>query len=175
MGVNAMLNEFSLYKLSYGMYIAASGDAQAANAQICNTAFQITSDPKIVAVSINKQNYTHELIKKTGRLSLSILDTSATFELIGKFGFRSGRNEDKLGGVAQKPGATGVPIVLESACAYIECEVSGEADMGTHTLFFGKVVEGEILTDATPMTYDYYHSVIKGKAPKTAPTFIEGA
>ncbi|MDR1440274.1 MAG: flavin reductase family protein [Clostridiales bacterium] len=168
-----MLNEFALHKLNYGLYVASSGDSAKANAQICNTAFQITSDPKVLAVSINKQNYTHELIAKTGKLALSILDTSAPFEFIGKFGFRSGRTEDKLGGESLKAGTTGVPIVLSHACGYIECEVADKADLGTHTLFFGKVVECDILTDADPMTYDYYHKVIKGKAPRTAPTFIE--
>jgi ferric-chelate reductase [NAD(P)H] len=167
-----MINEFVLHKLSYGLYIVAAGDGLKANAQICNTAFQITSEPKIMAVSINKLNYTHEFIQNARKFTLSILDTSAPFEFIGKFGFRSGRDIDKLAGVSQKLGATGCPVVLEHVCGYIECEVRDAKDLGSHTLFFGKAAEGEILTEAAPLTYDYYHKVIKGKAPKTAPTFI---
>ena len=167
-----MINEYALQKLSYGMYIIVSGDETKYNGQICNTAFQITSDPKVVAISINKDNFTNECIKKAGKFTMSILDTTATLLFIGKFGFRSGRTDDKLTGVQCKTGVTGIPIVLENTCSYLECEVVNETDLGTHILYFGKVVEGDILTETTPLTYDYYHKVIKGKSPKSAPTYI---
>ena len=168
-----MIHSSVLYKLSYGMYIVVSGDETKFNGQICNTAFQITSDPMILAISINKENYTNECIAKAGKLTMSILDTGASFPFIGKFGFRSGRTVDKLEGIQTKTGVLGVPIVLENSCGYIECEVVDQKDLGTHMLYFGKVVEGEILSDQTPMTYEYYHKELKGKSPKTAPTFIQ--
>ena len=170
-----MIHSSVLYKLSYGMYIIVSGDEMKFNGQICNTSFQITSDPMILAISVNKENFTNECIQKARKMTLSILDTSAPFAFIGRFGFRSGRTMDKLEGIKTKTGVLGIPVILENTCGYIECDVIDEKDLGTHMLYFGKVVEGEILNDRTPMTYEFYHKELKGKSPKTAPTYIQSA
>jgi rubredoxin len=90
--------------------------------------------------------------------------------LIGLFGFKCGRDIDKLDGVGTQIGTTGVPIVIDHAIAFIEAEVVGELDCGTHTIFLGQVVECDVLAAAEPMTYAYYHAV-KGGAPKSAPTY----
>jgi len=95
-------------------------------------------------------------------------------KFIGHFGFKCGRELDKLKEVEHKVGIAGVPVVLENAIGYLEVEVTGSADVGTHTVFIGKVVNAEIIKDKEPMTYAFYHEVKRGKAPKTAPTYING-
>jgi rubredoxin len=93
---------------------------------------------------------------------------------IGNWGFRSGREIDKFKDAHFKAGSvTGVPIVLDYASGYLECEVLSSTDVGTHTIFIGKVVDCEVLSEADPMTYSYYHQIKGGKSPKTAPTYVK--
>ncbi len=94
--------------------------------------------------------------------------------LIGRFGFKCGREIDKLEGIATRTGVTGIPIITENCTAFIEAEVINEFDCGTHTIFLGRVLECDVIDPtAEPMTYAYYHTVKGGKAPKTAPTYQE--
>ena len=166
------MNPKTLHKISYGLYVIASKSDDKFNGQIANTVFQITSEPPTVAVSINKQNLTHEFIKESKVFTISILSEDTPMKFIGLFGFKSGRDLYKFEGVNYKVGITDAPIVLDNTVAYLECEVIGNLDAGTHTVFIGKVIGAEILNDKKPMTYDYYHEVKRGKAPKTAPTYI---
>ena len=170
------MNKAAFYKLSYGLYVITSGVEGKFNGQIANTVFQVTSEPPTVAVSINKQNYTHECIQSSRRFAVSILEEATPMTMIGQFGFKCGRGIDKFDGIQVRMGKTGVPIVTNHAVAFIEAEVTGEMDCGTHTLFLGLVVECDIL-DATaePMTYAYYHKVKGGKSPKNAPTYQKEA
>lgn len=165
----------TLWKLSYGMYIVCSGRAGAkANGQIANTVFQITSEPVTIVVSINKKNYTHELVSQSKVFTVSILSQTAPPALIGTFGFKSGRDVDKFAGIKTRTGSTGAPIVLDGALGCLEAELVNSLDCGTHTVFIGRVVAAEIFDDqAVPMTYDYYHQTKGGQAPPNAPTFIK--
>lgn len=163
-----------LHNVGYGMYIVASNKGDSFNGQIANTVFQITSEPVTVAVSINKQNLTHEFIEKSGKFSVSILSEDTPLSFIGKFGFKSGKDGDKFKGLNFKRLASSCPVVLDNALCYLEAKVINKLDCGTHTLFLGEMVESEILKAGTPMTYAYYHQVKRGTTPKTAPTFIKG-
>jgi len=167
------MNVKALHKIGYGLYIVTSRKGDRFNGQIANTLFQVTSEPPTVAVSINKKNLTWEFIKESKVFAASVLcqDTPLTF--IGRFGFKSGRDIDKLDGVNYKTGETGAPIVLDSAVAYLEARVNQEIDVGTHTIFIGEVVNGEVISDKVCMTYDYYHQIKGGKTPKAAATYIE--
>jgi flavin reductase (DIM6/NTAB) family NADH-FMN oxidoreductase RutF/rubredoxin len=166
------MNKSAFHKLSYGLYVITSGEKGRFNGQIANTVFQVTSEPPTVAVSINKQNYTHECILSCRQFAVSILAESTPMTMIGLFGFKCGRDIDKLKGVATRTGATGVPIVTDNCVAFIEAEVAGEMDCGTHTIFLGRVLECDILNAAAePMTYAYYREMKGGKSPKTAPTY----
>jgi flavin reductase (DIM6/NTAB) family NADH-FMN oxidoreductase RutF/rubredoxin len=158
-------------KLSYGLYVVSSLKDGRINGQIANALFQVTSNPPTVAVSICKDNLTHSYIRASGKFSVSILSQNTPMTFIGLFGFRSGRDVNKFDEVHYKSGVTGVPVVLQHALAYIEAEVSGELDCGTHTIFAGRVVEGQLLNDEPPLTYDYYKNIKKGKAPRNAPTY----
>jgi flavin reductase (DIM6/NTAB) family NADH-FMN oxidoreductase RutF len=169
------MNLNALHKLGYGMYVVGSHKGDKLNAQIANTVFQITSEPPTVAVSINKQNLTNDYIKASGAFTASILCQAAPLPFIGGFGFKSGRDTNKLKGVNYKIGQTGAPIVTDHAAAYLEAEVIQSVEVGTHTIFIGKIVAAEVLTEDTCMTYDYYHQVKRGTTPKTAPSYIPPA
>ncbi len=166
------MNTSALQKLGYGMYIVGSYKDDKLNGQIANTVFQITSEPPTVAVSINKSNLTHEYITATRVFTASVLCQSATLPYIGNFGFKSGRDVNKLENVNYKIGETKAPIFLDHTTAYLEAEVINSLDVGTHTIFIGKVVAAEVLTEDVCMTYDYYHQVKRGTTPKTAPSYI---
>ena len=168
------LNPKALHKISYGLYIVASKKEDNFSGQICNTVFQVTSEPAKIVISVNKLNFTHEFIRESNVFTASILSKDTPLKFIGHFGFKSGRDIDKFKEINYKIGRTGAPIVLDHAVAYIEAAVTKEIDAGTHTIFMGKVVDAEILTDEEPMTYAYYHITKRWKTPKTAPTYIKG-
>jgi len=161
----------ALQKISYGMYVVTSGKDANCNGQIANTVIQVASQPETIAVSISKQNYTHELIKKTRVLAVSVLSKNTPLEFIGNFGFRCGREVDKFEGINFRIGKTGARIVLDNAVAYLEAEIINEVDAGTHTIFIGKIVDAEVLDDKEPMTYAFYHDIRRGTTPQTAPTY----
>lgn len=163
----------TLYKISYGMYVVSSKKEDKFNGQIANTAFQVTSQPPQVSVSINKENLTHRFIQESKVFTISVLERDAPMKFIGHFGFRSGREIEKFKNIEYKLGITGVPVVIENSLGYIECEVTGSMDVGTHTVFVGKVVDAKTIRDGEPMTYAYYHQVKNGKSPKNAPTYIK--
>lgn len=161
----------TFYKISYGMYVIGSKDGSKINGQIANTVFQTTSEPPTISACLNKKNLTHELIAKSRVFSVSILTKDTPMPFVGQFGFKSGREIDKLKDVKYKIGATGAPVVLENAVGYLEAEVINSVDVGTHTLFIGKVVDAQVVKESEPMTYAYYHEVKRGTSPATAPTY----
>jgi ferric-chelate reductase [NAD(P)H] len=157
--------------LSYGLYILTSRDGERLNGQIVNTVIQVTSDPTRVAVIVNKKNLTHEFISKSGLFGVSVLEESAPMTFLGPFGFRSGREVNKLSPVNFKIGITGCPLVLDHALSVLEAKVINQIDLGTHTIFIGVAVNAEVLKEGPPLTYRYYQEFLKGKAPETAPTY----
>ena len=167
------MNTKVLHKISYGMFIVSSKDGDKINGQIANTCFQVSSEPSLIAIALNKNNLTHSYVEKSGVFSVSILTEEATFKFIGIFGFRSGKDFNKFEGINYKIGETGSPIILDYTLGYIEAKVVNKLDVGTHTIFIGEVIAGDIFNDKKPMTYDYYHNVVKGKSPSTAPTYIK--
>jgi len=163
-----------LHNINYGMYIVCSYKKNQTNGQIANTVFQITSEPAAIAISINKNNLTHEFIRESRRFSVSILTQNCPLEFIGKFGFTSGRQINKLQDVQFALLDSGCPVILENTLAYLEAKVVKELDCGTHTLFLGEITVSKLLKEAAPMTYDYYQKVKRGTTPQSAPTFIKG-
>lgn len=169
-----MINFEALYKISYGLYIVCSGDKNRGNGFICNTVFQVTSEPAKFAACVNKNNFTADFIIRHGAFSVSVLGENASSELFGRFGYKSGRDIDKLAGMNVRYGETGVPVILNESLAFMEFRVVQTIDAGTHLMFIGELVHAEILDDSTPpMTYLYYRNIRKGVAPKNAPTYID--
>ncbi len=169
-----MIDFKALFKISYGLYIVCAGDKNKGNGFISNTVFQITSEPAQFAASCNKDNYTCELIEKSGVFSVSILHQDTQAELIGRLGYKSGKDFDKLESLNVKYGETGVPIVQDASIATMEFKVVKSIDMGSHMLFIGELVSSEVINgELEPMTYAFYREVRKGIAPKNAPTYID--
>jgi len=165
------MNNWVLTKLSYGVYVVTSW-AEGGKPTGCtaNSAMQVTSSPATVAVSINHDNFTNECIAKSGRFAVNILGESSSPAIIGNFGFKSGRDSEKF---AEKPALQDYLPVVDGAVACITCKVIDKLESATHTVFLGEVTGAEILNETDePMTYAYYHKVIKGKSPKNAPTYI---
>ena len=167
------MNPKALHKLGYGLYVVSSRKGDRLNGQIANTVSQVTSEPPIIAVSINKNNLTHEFIKESRVFTASILSQDTPLSFIGHFGWKSGRDIDKLEGINYKIGDTQAPVVLEHAVAYLEARVIEELDVGTHTIFIAELVGADVLREDEPMTYAYYHQVKRGTTPKTAPSYIK--
>ena len=154
-----------LHKLTYGMYAVGTLDG-------INTVIQVTSDNPVIAVSMNKNNFTYEAIKKSGRFSISILSEAVERNVIAELGFACGRKMDKFCGKNFACGVLdGLPIVKEHACGYMVCDVIAMHDAETHCVIMARLTKTLGGTDEPPMTYEYYHNVIKGKAPKNAPTY----
>lgn len=165
------LDPKALWSITYGLYVVTSRGGDKLNGQIANTVFQVTAEPPRVAVSINRNNLTHEYISKSGVFAVSCLDEGTPMEFIGLFGFKTGRDVDKLASAKHRTGLTGGPVVTENALSVIEAKVVDKLDVGTHTIFVGEVVTAEVLRPGKPMTYAYYQEMKKGRAPKNAPTY----
>ncbi len=164
MDVNVLRN------LSYGVYVVSTldGDGNSTGC-VANSLMQITYDT--VAVSINHNNYTNECIKISGKFAVSILGVDADENVIPVFGFQSGHDVKKFEGLG-KLRVDGIDVI-ENSVGYLVCEVTDKMETETHTVFLGKILDGEMLHNQIPMTYAYYHAVKKGTSPKNAPTYVE--
>ena len=167
------MNLKALHKLSYGLYVVSSKKGNRLNGQIANSVFQVTSEPPAIAVSINKDNLTHEFIRESKVLTVSILSRDTPLSFIGHFGFESGRDINKFGGIGYEMDETQAPVLIDNTVAYLEAMVTQELDAGTHTIFIGELVGADIVKEGDPMTYAYYHQVKRGTTPKKAPTYIK--
>lgn len=169
-----MINLEALFKISYGLYIVSSGDSKQGNGFISNTVFQLTAEPAQFATCCSKNNFTTELIIKAGAFSVSVLHKDTQSAIYERFGYKSGKDINKMEGVGVKYGQTGIPIVMNDAIAFLECKVVQTIDVGTHLLFIGELVQSEIIDNTKEaLTYAYYREVKKGVAPKNAPTYID--
>jgi flavin reductase (DIM6/NTAB) family NADH-FMN oxidoreductase RutF/rubredoxin len=169
-----MVNIEALFKISYGLFIVSSGDRNGGNGFISNTVFQVTAAPIQFAVCCNKDNYTAGLIIEKANFAVSVLHEETDPEIFGRFGYKSGRDINKLEGMNLIYGETGVPIVLNDSIAWLECRVKQTVEVGTHLIFIGELQQAELLDDTKePITYSYYRKVRKGVAPKNAPTYID--
>ncbi len=161
----------ALNKLTYGVYVIASGNEKEKNAFIATVAVQVTSQPVQIAIACNKNNYTAEFIEKCGNFSVSVVKREYAPALLGNFGFQSGRDIDKFAKYDCIYGQnTGVPIVTEDCLAWFECKLTQKMDVGSHILYIGEVLDAKTLTlNESPLTYAYYHEVKRGVAPANAP------
>ena len=164
------MNRSTFHKISYGVYVVSTWDHGRATGCIANSVMQITSSPATIAISINHDNYTNTCIKDLGRFAVSILAQNSDPSLIGTFGFQSGRDADKFSETKHRI-EDGLPVIADS-CGYLTCEVINQMETSTHTIFLGEVKGAELFENREPLTYAYYHNVIKGKSPKNAPTYI---
>ena len=158
--------------ISYGMYIVTSRIDSKFVGCIINTFCQINSLDPLISISLNKDNYTNEVIKKSKNFSVSIISNDTLKEVIGKFGYYSSRDIDKFDGIEYDL-VNNLPVITENMCGYLICEVVNVIDCNTHDVMIAKVIDAKKISDNIPMTYKYYHEELKGTSPKNAPTYVE--
>lgn len=166
--VKAEVDPNAMFKLSYGLFVLSANDGSKDNGCIINTVMQVTDVKKRIAIAVNKANYTHDMIKKTGEFNVSVLTTDVPFKVFQQFGFQSGRDVDKFaqdGAVART--ANGLRYIPEYSNAVISGKVTEEYDYDTHTLFVADVTEAAVLSNIPSVTYQYYFDHIK---PQPQPT-----
>lgn len=160
-----MIDKSALFKLGYGLYAISYNDGKRDNAFICNTVVQLTSTPLMVSVTINKQNYSHDVIKETKKLNVNCLTENVKFDVFERFGFHSGRDTDKFDGFEYWKSANGLAVLTADYInAFMSLEVKDYVDLGTHGMFICEVTNAMSLSDEETMTYSYYHKNVKPKA-----------
>lgn len=158
------MDKKAMYKLSYGLFVLTARDGEKDNGCIINTAIQAASEPNQLSICVNKANYTHDMIKRTGKFTVSVLSEQADFELFKHFGFQSGRDVDKFVDFTDcARGADGLFYITKGTNAYISVSVAKTVDLGSHTMFIGEITYMAVLSDAPSTTYEYYQNHIKPK------------
>ena len=160
-------NMKALFNIGYGLYVVTSNDGAKDNGLIVNTVSQLTDSPNRVAVTINKQNYSHHVIKQTGIMNVNCLDTTAPFSMFQNFGFQSGRTADKFAGIAELRSDNGLRFLPSHINAFMSLKVENYVDLDTHGMFICSVTEARVISDTETMTYTYYQNSVKPK-PETA-------
>ena len=153
----------ALFNIGYGLYVVTSNDGTKDNGAIVNTVMQLTDNPNRLAVCINKKNYTHDIVKESGKMNINILDESAPFSVFQNFGFRSGRDCDKFENVDSFRTENGLLALTEHLNSFISLKVEQYVDVETHGMFICTVEDARTMYDTPTMTYSYYHKNVKPK------------
>ena len=153
----------ALFNIGYGLYVVTSNDGTKDNGLIVNTVSQVTDSPNRVAVTINKANYSHHVIKKTGIMNVNVLDTSAPFYVFEHFGFQSGRTIDKFAGCENLRSDNGLRFLPRYINSFMSLKVEQYVDLDTHGMFICSVTEARVMSDKDTMTYTFYHENVKPK------------
>ena len=156
----------ALFNIGYGLYVVTSNDGRKDNGLIVNTVTQITNTPNRIAVTINKENYSHHIIKQTGKMNINCLTVDAPFAVVERFGFQSGRNVDKFEGCTPFRSDNGLVFLPKHINSFMSLKVEDYVDLDTHGMFICSVTEARVLSDKPTMSYSYYHENVKPK-PQT--------
>jgi len=156
----------AMYKLVYGLHVLTAREGAKDNGCIINTGIQVTTAPNRMVAAVNKQNYTHDMIQKTGLFNLSFISEKAPFSLFQNFGFQTGREADKFAAFTEvRRSENGLYYVSGGANAFVSASVVSATDLGTHTLFLADVTDAGVLSEDESMSYAYYHKNVKQSAP----------
>lgn len=154
----------AMYKLSYGLFVLTAKEGAKDNGCIINTAIQAASTPNKVSICVNKNNYTHDMVMRTGAFTVSVISQAASFDLFKHFGFQSGREVDKFADFTDcKRGDNGIYYITKGTNAFISVKVDKTVDLGSHTMFIGEITDMEVLAPESSATYEYYMINIKPK------------
>ena len=151
----------ALFNIGYGLYVVTSNDGSKDNGLIVNTVTQVTDSPNRVAVTINKQNYSHHMIKQTGVMNVNCLDVTAPFSIFERFGFQSGRAVDKFEDLEKLRSDNGLVFLPRYINSFMSLKVENYVDLDTHGMFICSVTEARVISDKDTMTYSYYHENVK--------------
>ena len=153
----------ALFNIGYGLYVVTSNDGKKDNGLIVNTVTQVTNTPNRIAVTINKDSYSHHIIKQTGTMNINCLSVDAPFAVFEKFGFVSGRNTDKFADCTPLRSDNGLVFLPRYINSFMSLKVESYVDLGTHGMFICSVTEARVISDKETMTYSYYHQNVKPK------------
>lgn len=168
------MDKKAMYKLSYGLFVLTAKEGEKDNGCIINTAIQAASTPNQISICVNKENYTHDMVMRTGAFTVSVISENATFDLFKHFGFQTGREVDKFADFSNcARGENGIYYVTEGTNAYISVKVDQTVDLGSHTMFIGEITDMEVLSETPSATYSYYMDHIKPK-PQAVKTTEDG-
>ena len=161
-----MKNKKIMNKINCGLFVLTARDGEKDNGCIINTVMQVTSTPNRITISVNKGNYTHDIIQKPGVFNVSILNEDSKFATYQNFGFQSGREADKFEQIEYARSENGLIYLTAETNGYISAKVLYQINLDTHTLFIAEVTDGDVLSEVEPVTYSFYHKSIKPAAPK---------
>lgn len=164
---NGSVDQTSLFKLGYGLYAVTCREGEKDNATIVNTVMQVTQVPLRVAVAINKDGYSCQVIQRTGVMNINVLSVDAPFSVFEKYGFQSGKDVDKFAGCDPERSTNGLAVISEYSNACLSLKVESTVDLESHIMFICSITEASILSESDSMTYDYYHKNVKPQ-PKPA-------
>lgn len=153
----------ALFRIGYGLYVITSNDGKKDNGLIVNTVTQVSDSPNRIAVNINKENYSHHVIKQTGKLNVNCLSVEAPFSIFERFGFQSGRTTDKFIDFKPLYSDNGLPFLPRYINAFMSLEVDNYIDLDTHGMFICRVTEARVMSDKETMSYTYYQENVKPK------------
>jgi len=157
-----MMNQNALFQIGYGLYLVAANENGKDNACIVNTVMQVTQNPIRLLVSVSNQNLTHDMIKNTGKLTVSVLTEKTPFSVYSHFGYQSGKKVDKFEDFEDVTRcANGCYRLNRNSSAYFCGTVSESFALDTHTLFLVEVTDADIVSTQTPVTYDFYQKYVK--------------
>lgn len=166
------INPTALFNIGYGLYIVTAKEGDKDNGCIVNAVTQLTDKKLRVAVTINKANLTHDMIKRTGMMNVNCLTEETPFAIFEYFGFQSGRNVDKFVSPNLHRSDNGLVIQPDYSNSFFSLKVEQEVDLDSHTLFICEVTEAKVLSDKPTMTYTYYHKNVKPKPQKKSKGFV---
>ena len=153
----------ALFNIGYGLYVVTSNDGKKDNGLIVNTVNQVTNTPNRVAVTINKESYSHHVIRQTGKMNVNCLTVDAPFDVFERFGFKSGRNTDKFEGCTPLRSDNGLVFLPKYINSFMSLKVESYVDLDTHGMFICSIEEARVISDRPTMTYTYYHENVKPK------------
>lgn len=163
------MDKKAMYNLTYGLYILTARDGEKDNGCIINTACQVTTEPNRITICVNKNNFTHDIILKTGLFNISMLTERSEFSTYKHWGFQSGRTVDKVLPIYYMRADNGVIYIKDECNAYLSCKVVSTTDLGTHTLFLADVTDGAVFNNDPSATYAFYQKNIKESSAAKAP------
>lgn len=165
------MDKKAMYKLSYGLFVLTAKEGDKDNGCIINTAIQAASIPNQISICVNKANYTHDMILRTGEFTVSVISQKASFDLFKHFGFQTGREVNKFADFTScERGANGIYYITQGTNAYISVKVTKTEDIGSHTMFIGEITDMEVLSEESSATYEYYMNNIKPKPEEVGKT-----
>lgn len=163
----------AFFKLTYGLYIVTSKADEKESGCVVNTMTQVTADPCQVCVTLNKSNYTTQIIEQSNVFNVSVLLDDVSMDVIRQFGFQCGKDVDKFSGIDYQTDQNGVKYLTQDSAAMFVCHVNQKVDVGTHIMFIAEVIDAKTLSEKPVLTYTAYHEKKNGTTPKSAPSYVE--